>query len=243
MVAFIMMDPLKKATVIEGVATTMDRDVQGETLDLDGADISALESGSGYANSDHSGRFEHLVGRITKAKKIKALADCETPSQIKYYSDLKKPFLWAEMELWDGHGHKEADAIGSIYKYYQSKGEEPPIKLSVEGKTLERGKGGLLKRTVIKGIALTVHPANKSTRTEVVRMLKSAGANEDMCKSEDFVPPVFIERHSYSAMERILELSTAVRDLIKSAATSEKGMPRLKSVALLERLLALKARR
>src|SRR5271157_1993804 len=98
---------LRKATIIEGVASTEKRDQQGEILDIDGADISTLTDKRGFVNSDHSGRFEHLVGRVIGAKKIHNLSDCETPSQIKYYQELKKPYLWTKMELWDGHGHKE----------------------------------------------------------------------------------------------------------------------------------------
>lgn len=210
------MEPLAKATIIEGVASTAARDQQGECLDVDGADISALLEGRGFANSDHSGRFEHLVGRVIAAKKIKALSDCETPGQIKYFQDLKKPFIWTKIELWDGHGHKEADAIGSIYNHYQSKGEESPIKLSVEGKTIERGANGILKRTLIKGVALTVHPANRTTRTEVVGIAKSMNAPESLIKNEGESVPGFIEQQDQNPIERLYDLAVNARELIKS---------------------------
>lgn len=232
------MSLLAKSTIIEGVASTSHRDVQGEVLDLHGADISPLLEGRGFVNSDHSGRFEHLVGRVVGAKKILALADCETPAQIKYWSEQKRPFLWTKIELWDGHGHKEADAISSIYNFYKDKNEISPIKLSVEGKTLERGTGGLLKRTVIKGVAMTVHPANRATRTDVVGMVKSMGASESLVKSETDMVPVFIERDD-APLERILWLAMEARDLLKSV--NESGSL-LKCQEALERLRSLKSK-
>lgn len=238
------MGDLKKSTIIEGVASTQARDVQGEVLDLDGADISALLDGRGFVNSDHSGRFEHLIGRVLDAKKIKALADCETPTQVKYWSDMKRPFLWTKLELWDGHGHKEADAVGSIYNFFRSKNEEPPVKLSVEGKTLERGTNGVLKRTEIRGVALTVHPANRTTKTDVISIVKSLGASESLVKSETDAVPLFIETKQQDSLERILDLVMTARALIKSARqlnSKESGTNELlKCQLMLERFKGLK---
>ena len=118
---------LKKSTIIECIASTADRDVTNESLDIEGADISPLLEGRGFVNSDHSPRFEHLVGRVLDAKKIKSLNDCATPAQIKFWNEIKKPFIWTKAELFDGSGHKEADSIASIYKFYQNKNENPHV--------------------------------------------------------------------------------------------------------------------
>lgn len=236
---------LLKSTIIEGVASTEARDSQGESLDLNGADISILLEGRGFVNSDHSNRFEHLVGRVLDAKKIQNMEDCETAQQMRYMSEMKKPFLWTKLELWDGHGHKEADAISSIYNYYKDRNEEAPIKLSVEGKTLERGKGGLLKRTVIKGVALTVHPANKTTKTDVVGLVKSVGAPESLVKSEDDIVPLFIEEKDQGPVERIFDLAVTARQLIRQAKSLQKNESSrrpLKCQKSLERFKEIKAR-
>lgn len=231
---------LRKATVIECIASTPDKDVVGEALDIGGADITPLLEGRGFVNSDHSAKFEHLVGRVLEAKKIESLKDCDTPSQLKYWNDVKKPFIWAKAELWDGVGHKEADAIASIYKFYQGRTESAPIKVSVEGKTLERGANGLLKRTLIRGLALTVHPCNRATRTDVVSITKSHGASS-LVKSEDYMAPMFIEIED-SPMERLYQLALVARQLLQKAnsnfaqAKSEIEVPALKSRALLEQL-------
>ncbi len=208
------MSKLQKSTVIEGVATTKDKDSQGEVLDLDGADISTLERGAGFVNSDHSGRFEHLLGRVTYAKKIMKAEDCETPYQVKAWSKLRRPFLATKMELWDGVGHKEADAVAAIYQHFVQKGEEPPIKISVEGKVLERDprNKAVLKRTLIKGLALTVQPANQHTMTEIVGMVKSMGADALM-KSES---PAFIECEG-NPTEKLYQLALVAKQLLKGA--------------------------
>ncbi len=241
------MEQLAKATLIEGIASTSARDVQGESLDLEGADISPLLEGRGFVNSDHSQKFEHLVGRVIDAKKIYDLKDCETPTQVKYWSEHKKPFIWSKMELWDGVGHKEADSIGAIYKHYQNKNEEPPIKLSVEGKTLERGPNGLLKRTLIRGIAITVAPANRETKTDVVGILKSVGGDETLIKSETDHVPLFVESDADDdALSRIYDLAVYARELIKNARTLREelvidSISKLKSVEALDRYRKIKA--
>lgn len=239
------METLKKGTVIECIASTDDRDTAGESLDVHGADISPLLEGRGFVNSDHRNDFAHLVGKVHDAKIIKGLSDCSTPSQIKYWNDVKKPFIWTKAEIWDGHGHKEADSIASIYKFYMARGEEAPVKVSVEGKTLQRGSNGVLKKTLIKGIALTVAPCNRKTRTEVVQITKSTGADPStLVKSEGHHVPSFIEM-SEDPFQRLYQLAVTARELLRDAKNglgkAEKGLIELKSPASLERLKEITA--
>jgi hypothetical protein len=230
---------LNKSTVIECVASTADRDITGESLDISGADISPLLENRGYLNSDHKNDFTHVVGRVLDAKKIMKAEDCDTVTQMNYWKELQKPFIWAKGEIWNGVGHKEADAIASVYKFYMAKNEAPPVKISVEGKTLERGDAGSLKRTVIKGLALTLHPCNRTTRSEVVQITKSEGAPDSLVKSEaDFIPS-FIEVKEGS-FEKLYQLAVSARELLRETRSSlskaeEKGY-RLKSPDLLKRL-------
>lgn len=233
---------LRKGTVIECIASTPDTDVVGESLDINGADISPMNEGRGFVNTDHRNDFAHLVGRVHEAKIIKSLADCTTASQIKFWDDVKKPFIWTKAEIWDGHGHKEADSIASIYKFYMAKGEQPPVKVSVEGKTLERGSNGVLKRTLIKGIALTVAPCNRQTRTEVVAMTKSLGLADSLVKSEASVP-MFIEMQE-DPFQKIYQLAITARELlteVKQNFTKSEQKVELKSPVLLERVKTITA--
>lgn len=229
---------LKKSTIIEMIASTPDKDVVGESLDIAGADISPILEGRGYLNSDHRNDFAHTVGRILTAKKILKAEDCETPTQLKYWSEVQKPFLWAKGEIWDGVGHKEADSIASVYKFYNDKNEAPPVKVSVEGKVLERS-GSALKRTLIKNIAITLAPCNRNTKTEVIQMVKSQGGDESLVKNEDYVVPCFREI-SIDPLQKIYSLAVTARQLLRSASEglskAESKEPVLKSQGLLERL-------
>jgi hypothetical protein len=251
---------LRKGVIFEGVAGTPDRDVVRQVLDIGGADITDLKENRGFVDSDHMlhkkgtltpdgrivtsapGNFSSLVGRIIDADKIMKESDAKTERQKIAWKKHRKPFIWVSGELFDGHGHMEADSIASIYRFYQDRGLEPPIKLSVEGRTLELDKTtGLLKRTQIRGVAMTVHPCNRATHTEVVSMLKSAGHSSDLVKSEDYIAPEFIE-HTTSNAEKIYELSRTALELIKKARAVGPTIsrPLYKSVAL-ERLRGLKA--
>jgi hypothetical protein len=206
---------LLKSTVIECVSTTSDKDSQGEILDLAGADITPLNESKGFLNSDHSGRFEHLLGRVISANKVFKAEDAKTPYQEKAWDKLQRPFLASKVELWDGSGHKEADSVAAIYRHYQSIGQETPIKISVEGKVLERDNRNrnVLKRTLIKGLALTVQPANHNTMTEVVGIAKSMGADDRMFKSES---PAFIEMPD-EPLEKVYQLALVARQLLRQA--------------------------
>ena len=233
------MSNLKKSVIIECVASTPDRDITGETLDIGGADISPLLDKRGYLNSDHKNDFSHVVGRVLDAKKIMKADDCDTVSQLNYWKDLQRPFIWAKGEIWNGVGHKEADAIASVYKFYMGKNEAPPVKISVEGKTLERGEDGSLKRTLIKGLALTLHPCNRTTRSEVVQITKSEGAPDSLVKSESAVIPNFIEVQEGS-LEKLYQLAVTARELLRETretlSKAETKGYRLKSPGLLKRI-------
>lgn len=227
--------------IIECVASTPDRDVTGETVNIDGADISPLKEHRGYLNSDHRNDMAHTVGKVLDAKIIRSLKDCDTPTQMKYWNQLGKSFIWAKGELFEGVGHKEADAIAAIYKFYMQKGEEPPVKISVEGKTLERGPNGELKRTLIKGLALTLSPCNRATRSEVTEITKSVGADLSLVKSENYSTPFFTEvSDDLQKIEKVLHLAETAREMLQGvrnnvAKAENKGF-RLQSPALLERL-------
>lgn len=217
------------------VASTPDKDVVGESLDIAGADITPLLESRGYLNSDHKNDFTHTVGKVLDAKKIMKAEDATTPNQLKYWNEIKKPFLWAKGELFDGVNHREADAIASVYKHYMNKNENPPIKISVEGKTLERD-GHKLKRTLIKGLAMTLQPANRATRSEVVEITKSIGADLDLVKGEDYQVKPFVEI-SDSPLEKINNLINVAKSLLLRPNPAQTEIS-LESPKLLEQVKA-----
>lgn len=220
-----MSERLAKATLIEGVATVEEPDSAKEILVLKGADTSALNNG--FLNVDHKKTMGSVVGRILDHKKIFRKEDCETPKQLEKWEKLQKPFLYIRGELWGAppgrgksYGHKEADSIAAIYQYYTEKGEEAPLKLSVEGKILER-QGKKLTQTCVKGAAITLAPCVKSTSTEVVDFLKSQNVQQDaidslMKSSHDDSQPFYEIQDD--PMQRITTLIATARHLLKIAA-------------------------
>lgn len=184
------MNDIKKSLIVETVASTSDLDSQGESVDLNGMDISPLIAGTGFLNVDHMPGFSNMIGHVTAAKKVMKAEDAETPFQQKEWSRLKKPFLSCTFELWSNTEHKEAKAVKAIYDHYSKKNEAPPLRISIEGKTLERGRGAenhILKRTLVRGLALTVQPSNKHTSSEVIQINKSLGLDENhFAKSSEY---------------------------------------------------------
>lgn len=208
----------KSSVLIEGVAATEAPDSVGESLNIDGADTSELNNG--FINADHDRKFSSLLGRVIDSKKIYSKDDCSTPFQQKEWERLKRPYLWIKGEIWDDPAHKEAAAVAAIYRHYTSQGLPAPIRLSVEGKTLERS-GRRLMRTKIKGVAATVVPCNKETSTEVVQFLKSqsvAPATIDTLMKSQADSRPFIETNE-QPLERIRKLVTIATHIIRAAGS------------------------
>lgn len=158
---------LKKATVIDGVAATEDRDSQDEILSLDGADITEMTS-RGYFNDNHGSGFANTLGRITDAKKILKEEDADDDRQKAYWQRMKKPFLYVKGYLFDEAEHSNAKAVASIMKEFNKMGTPLDVQMSVEGKVKQRGSNGLLKESMIRNVALTLVPANRNTGSQIV---------------------------------------------------------------------------
>ena len=176
------MEPLVKATVIDGVAATEDRDSQGEILKLAGADISQMTT-KGYFNDNHGTGFLNTLGRITEAKKIFKQEDCDTDRQKLFWEQKKRPFLYVKGYLFDDADHPNAKAVGAIMKEFQKMGTPLDVKYSVEGKVLDRASWdrSILAQSMVRNVALTLVPANGETAAAVAgRINKSA----ELIKSE-----------------------------------------------------------
>jgi len=171
----------KKPLEIDGCIGTQVRDSQGELLDIEGADISALEQGRGFFNDNHASGFINRLGRITSAKKIFKEEDCENDRQRYYWDKVKSPFIYAAGHLYDDEEHPNAKACAAVIRSIH-KGDAPlKVKASVEGGTIARGlkDPSILTRTKIVGAALTFTPANHATLVEPTSLVKSDCILED----------------------------------------------------------------
>ena len=151
------------------------KDTQGETLSVEGADISELEQGSGRLNDNHGKGFFNSLGRVTEAKKIFKSDDCENERHKYYWEKIKAPFIYAKGYLFNDEDHPNAKAAAAILRNIHREDTPLSMKASVEGGVLSRGLKDptRLARTKIHSVALTFTPANNATLVEPLNIGKS----------------------------------------------------------------------
>jgi hypothetical protein len=169
--------------VIDGVLGSEAIDSTGETLDVKGCDISTLEEGQGVLNYEHADKkrpgasFIDIVGRILYAKKIYSVDDCDDERQLEYWSKVKVPYIYIQIELFDSEAHPGAVALAAVMRHYHKRGLPILVRYSVEGHTLER-EGNRLIRTIAKGAASTITPANKTSLSGILYDPKEKNTKE-----------------------------------------------------------------
>lgn len=184
------------ATKFDAVFASELRDTQGEILDVKGADISELEAGRGVVNDNHSNKLPDVIGRITSAKKIFGIEDCENDRQKYYWNKIKAPYLYGEGVLFDDEDHRSARAAAAILRHQHRTDSPLKLKCSVEGGIVERGKKDerILARTKIRGLALTFTPANNATLVEGLDLAKSSSTvAEEMNLIKSLVPAAVVD--------------------------------------------------
>jgi hypothetical protein len=212
------------ATKFDAVAASELRDTQGEILDVKGADISELLAGRGIVNDNHSNKLPDVVGRIIGAKKIFGLEDCENDRHKYYWNKIKAPYIYTEGLLYDDEDHRSAKAAAAIIKH-QFKTDSPlKLKCSVEGGILERGQKDqrVLKRTKIRGLALTLTPANNATLVEGLDLVKSAATIEELELIKSYAPyaiqdvPSFMDFSQKVSIAKIRHNVEQIHEIVES---------------------------
>lgn len=176
---------LTKNILMEGIFSVETPDTSGEVLNVEGADISDLQTGKAPLNTEHINPedaeevrkdeknkgfegFNSIIGRVVNAKKIFSQDDCGSDRERAAWSEFKKPMIYGAVEIWDGpDAHDNARAAAAIARMFSKSQEGPQLGLSVEGATIKR-EGNQLKRTVIRKMALTMKPANKAATVDIV---------------------------------------------------------------------------
>lgn len=140
-----------------GLASTSNRDLQGETVDLEGLDLTPLDRKKGILNFEHQKGPENVVGAITSYKK-------------------NEDGLWLGGYLFKNH-----DRAKALYQIMTSLKEEDRgrMGLSIEGVIKARAgeDGKVIKRAVITACALTMNPVNQDTHVDLVKSLSVATFN------------------------------------------------------------------
>lgn len=152
------------------------KDTQGETLSVEGADISDLENGLGRLNDNHGKGFFNSIGKVTEAKKIFKAEDCDNDRHKYYWEKIKAPYIYVAGELYNDEDHPNAKAAAAILRNIHRDDTPLVMKASVEGGVLARGvsDSSKLARTKIHSVALTFTPANNATLVEPIHLNKSA---------------------------------------------------------------------
>lgn len=169
------MSAAPRGMILDAVFGSEALDSSGEILDVEGADISDLVEGRAevnYEHKDESGKGTSgldWVGRILMAKKIFSAKDCDTDRQREFWHELQLPFIYGMVRLYDAAGHAGAQALAAIIRDHHANKEKILWRWSVEGTTLKTSadKKRLL-RSVIKAVALTRKPCNRSAETRII---------------------------------------------------------------------------
>lgn len=160
--------------LVSGIAACEAIDSSGEIVKIDGLDISSLER-DGVLNVEHESKsITNIVGKILKSKKIFSEKDCENENQLKFWKQVKVPYLWIVAELFDDVGHTEAQNIAALMRYDQKAKKEGKYKndmaqlinFSVEGAKL-RKEANIVVRSIARKVSITITPCNKVAEAEI----------------------------------------------------------------------------
>jgi hypothetical protein len=161
---FVPMEPISKAEsignkkddrrLIQGIASTSDIDLQGESVVQSGMDTSYFLK-YGYINDDHKPGPEHKVGEPVECRATKA-------------------GLWIQAFLYKGQDR--ADYWWQFMNSLDESGAKRKVGFSIQGKIIRRSGNSILK-CWLQDIAITASPVNTNTWAEIVKSL----SNERWC--------------------------------------------------------------
>lgn len=141
---------------VAGIASTSTIDRQGEVIVPEGIDATPIAKGKGFFNWDHDNSPENTVGVLDSYKK-------------------SANGMYVEGRLFKNHTRAKA-----VYEIMSSlnKGDKGRVGMSVEGKVLERDASNpsIIKRCLIKNVALTMSPVNQDTFADIVKSMSGDGA-------------------------------------------------------------------
>jgi len=146
---------------VKGIASTGDRDLQGETVSQSGLDISPLKQGKGLFNNDHQKGPENILGKID-------------------YAQNTMNGLYVEGYLFKHQ--PRAQAFFNIMRSLK-KADKNRVQMSIEGKIIKRSDidKSVIARARVEKVALTLDPVNTSTYAEIAKSLSVERLEVDEC--------------------------------------------------------------
>ena len=178
---------MSKNTIIDGIAASEHIDSSGESLSIEGMDISSLGGPDSILNWEHGSKDRpgQVVGKVTFARKIMKKEDAKSQRELYFWNKAKKPFVYIKAELFDGLGHSGAEDVSALLKYKnKDKGEDSRLVVgfSIEGGKIEK-HGMLVTKSIARDVAITVKPCNKICDAEVI---DSDIADDFLYKNQNF---------------------------------------------------------
>lgn len=141
----------REKMIISGVASTMEEDADGETLDPNGFDLSHFMR-YGFINYNHMSKSNPL-----------AIIGEPIESKIKDNKFYVKGELYPDSEL--------AKSVYKAAKTLKKNSKRRRLGFSVEGKVIERDPNNdkLVKKAIITGLAVTPSPKNYNSLLDIVK--------------------------------------------------------------------------
>jgi len=182
-----------KQRLIQGIASTIDEDLQKEVVEQRGIDFSYFLK-YGYFNNDHKLGFENKVGQ---------------PLECRITGD----GLWTKGFLFNNH--RIADAIWELANALEASQADRKLGFSIQGKVTRRAGRRILK-CWIQDIAITAAPINTNTWLDVVKSLSSLSddyfCTDDSCffVSPRLISPVHKSRCDNSCVKNLKSLGLSI---------------------------------
>ncbi len=207
---------------VAGLASTSSVDRQGEIIVPEGIDATPISKGKGFFNWDHDNSPENTVGVLDSYKKSSA-------------------GMYVEGRLFKNHTRAKA-----VYEIMSSlnKGDVGRVGMSVEGKVIERDANNpaIIKRCLIKNVALTMSPVNQDTFADIVKSMgsgqvdfESTGTPKETTPTDGIVKaeePTFTPSQVLSIVEKALSIgagnSAAPQDRSGGDALGKEEMDKKK---------------
>lgn len=183
---------------VAGLASTPSIDRQGEVIMQEGIDATPIDSGKGFFNFDHDNSPESTIGVLDRYRK-------------------SERGLYVSGRLFKNHTRAKA-----VYEIMSSldKSDTGRVGMSVEGKVIERDplNPRIIKRCVIRNVALTLNPVNQDTYADVIKSMSgdaqvdfestgkpsTALAIDGMAQAVEKTEPTFTPTQVVSMIEKAL---------------------------------------
>lgn len=190
---------------IEGLASTDDKDLEGEILKQN-FDLSSILAGKGYLNDDHGNNYpnkDHArIGVIDEAK--------ITPAG-----------LWIKGKVWKDHP-------ASVSFKNELKHKPGMVQFSIEGYSQKRtgANRGTVNKAYVTGVALTRNPVNPYTYAQLAKSLtgKESTASESLLIKSQHIQAIRDENDFVTSFQVTQELDPQHPDFLEYYADLiEKG--------------------